>query len=259
MKRTFNFTGRKKIGRSHVSIDLIDDGRGDPRFDCRVDLGDVGLPGSSAVYLEAYSRFAFRRFPYGTIDRITPPDDRTLPEFQGSPLIRFRLKVIDETSEHGRILAVADGVTPRDPEADQENRMPILPVEATDLQDAVWKVDFEQGGPVLAVNRHIENIYGIVGSDPTFQALVFPEAVRRVLEWIVRPGSDPDPWGDIDEWETRWLRYAMRFNSSEPPGGEDKTDDQRTEWIDAVVAGFCKWLGARQNFEAANRADGDGT
>jgi hypothetical protein len=250
MIRRFNFTGRKKIGAGAVAIKLVEEPDGVPSFSCLIDIEPDGLPPQSALYVEAYSRFAFKRFSFGTVAKVKPPQSCRLLDFEGSPVIRFRLKIIDETNQHGRILAVADGITPRDADLEQRNRMSLLPVEATELGQAVWKIEFGQDGPVLMVNRSIEGIYSIVAGDAAFQSLVFPEAVRQIIWQIVGKSEDVDPWSFPEDWQARWLKYAMRFYHEDPPAGGDVTESEKLDWLDAVIQRFCEWLRARDTFDA---------
>lgn len=259
MIRRFNYTGRRRIPRKAVAIDLAEDPDGVPRFDCQLALEEEGLPENAQVYVEAYSRFGLVRLPYGTPARPRPPESSRLPELKGTPMIRFRVKVVDERGEHGRILAVADGITPRDPELAEKNRMSLLPVEETDLGELVWRIDFDQDGPVLFVNQRIEGIRGAVAGEPAFRSLVLPAAMRQILGEILRQTSDPDPWSSSDDWQPNWLKFAMRFNSADPPAGDDVTDSEKLEWVDGAVGRFAEWMRAREAYGdlIASRGNGE--
>lgn len=66
MIRKFNYTGRRKIKRTHVHIDLLRDGEGRRFLNISLQLTDMQLPAEAQVYVEAYHRFYF--------DQVCPPD-----------------------------------------------------------------------------------------------------------------------------------------------------------------------------------------
>jgi hypothetical protein len=160
MLRRFNYTGRKKIPRSAVSIKLVRDGEAIPWFDAKFDLAELKLPGHAKVYVEAYHRASYMRFDYGQVSDYRPPEDRRLIDIEGAATAQFRLKVVDETSEHGRVLAECDGVTPLETDDRHANRTSILPVVIMELGHEIWRLDFEtaDGRPVLELNKRVENV-----------------------------------------------------------------------------------------------------
>ena len=52
----------------------------------------------------------------------------------------FRVKVVDESGEHGQILAEVDGLSPLNGDEAAANRLSLLPVETADLGHAVWSL-----------------------------------------------------------------------------------------------------------------------
>lgn len=240
MIRKLNFTGRRKIPLEDVDIDLQHGADGVPSVSCSLKLDRGDQPEDARVYLEAYARYGFQRVPVGTLGSVTNLQGLRLPMFTANDVLRFRVKVIDESGEHGRILRSADAISPRDEGSESGRRLSLLPVEPHDLGQRVWKIEFRDDGPVLVVNRAIEDIFHRVTSDPGFRALVFPELVREVLSEIVLRREDADPW-DSDEWQGRWLQYALRFHSEEPPASADATTSEKQQWLDAVLERFCEW------------------
>ena len=78
MIRKFNYTGRKKIKRSNVQIDLLRNRNGHRQFNIALQLDELALPGNAHVYVEAYHRSGYQRFDFGTIANRIIPSDRTL-------------------------------------------------------------------------------------------------------------------------------------------------------------------------------------
>src|SRR5439155_26581328 len=103
------------------------------------------------VYLEAYYRASWMRFPYGAVGGLQPPPDRTLREVDRASKIYFRLLVVDESGECGLILASADGIRPLEADEDVGRRESLLPVVTADLGPGVWRVRFDAAAPVLAL------------------------------------------------------------------------------------------------------------
>ena len=94
MIRKFNYTGRKKIRRSNVQIDLLRSRNGHRQFNIALQLDDLALPANAHVYVEAYHRSGYQRFDFGTIAHRAIPSDRTLRKFANSALPLFRVKVV---------------------------------------------------------------------------------------------------------------------------------------------------------------------
>src|SRR5215472_7002072 len=110
MKRTFNYTNRKKIPRELVSITLKKQEPDPPTFDARLNLSGMNLPSDGQVHVEAYYRASYMRFNYGTVAKTQCDVDRTLRDIDNRDLIYFRVKVTDDTGDQGRLLAEADGL-----------------------------------------------------------------------------------------------------------------------------------------------------
>jgi len=133
MIRKFNYTGRKKIKRSNVRIDLMRDSNGQRFFSSGLKLDDLELPLNAHVYVEAYHRSGYRRFDFGTVgDRKIPPD-RQLKTISDSAIPLFRVKVVDKSTSHGRILASVDKVRPENIDNIPAGSQSLLFVEYDDL------------------------------------------------------------------------------------------------------------------------------
>ena len=97
MIRKFNYTGRKKIRRSDVRIDLLRDDDNRRYFNISLHLADLELPETARVYVEAYHRSGYQRYDFGTAGRLRIPADRTLGGIAASVMPLFRVKVVDRT------------------------------------------------------------------------------------------------------------------------------------------------------------------
>ncbi len=102
MIKRVNFTGRRRIPRNNVHIDVFD---GTPRtFSSRIELKNTGLPDHAAVFLEAMcaGSSVIERFSCGIVSDLKPPRHVALNEIDGENVF-FTLKVVDQTERFGRI------------------------------------------------------------------------------------------------------------------------------------------------------------
>lgn len=126
--------------------------------------------------------------PWGTVGALQPPVSRALAEFDSPDDVLFRVRVTSPgTPEepHGLLLAEADRIRLRAPEDLNDPRTPLLPVVPShDLGDLLWRIDYEDH-PRLLINADAGD-YKQIGLEPGFVAVVYPAALREVLERILR-------------------------------------------------------------------------
>ncbi|MEQ9408017.1 MAG: hypothetical protein RIK87_09840 [Fuerstiella sp.] len=238
-----NFTGRRRIAQDHVKIALIADGQN--TFSARMNLESYGFPGDAAVIVEAYRQLELARYEFGTVTRPIPPPNCRLTEFGSLDGVRFRIKVVSTDRSRGRLLGVADRVTPTDQTLDRTRRIPLINVKGHDLGREIWKLDFSDE-PLLLINYRLCNKHSLVRSD-VFQSLVLPQVLRTVLTRILLIDQFRY-FEDEDDWAARWLRFASSFPSvGEVPDTEDPEMDG--EWIDSAVSAFCQWRGTDRLFK----------
>ena len=180
MLRKLNFTERLRIPRSDVHVTLRRDDDGVLVFDPQLSFDATAVVPSARVFIEAYYRTSFMRFDCGSVEHFAPPEDRRLTEIDGTSVVRFRVKVVDNRANDHRIVAVADDIVVSEEQRGSSGRMPLLPVNFTDtLGQLSWRVAFEPNGPVLELNNRIDAIKEIAKNDAAFFALVYPAAVRH--------------------------------------------------------------------------------
>ncbi len=247
MRRRFNYTGRRRISQKLIVIDVVKSG---DVYQCNAswDFADLRLPLDAAVYLEARIGGSpqVTRYDWGTVRESKPPQDRTIPDF-GTQSLSFDLKVVDETEEIGRLVAVSRGIRPRLAD-DEGGRMPLLPVNADDLGDEVWRLRFTDERPWLEVNNRIDGIKEISRSDQRFFALVYPHVIRRILMEGVLLDGVTDPAEAEDDWRVSWLKWGIHWHpdNERPPDSKDR--DGVLQWIEDVAVNFCSRHEARQKF-----------
>lgn len=250
MRRTINFTGRKRILEQDAKIKLIPLGDGLSSFDAELRLDGYGLPSLARVFVEAFERTRYQRFSYGVVGALKPPpkSDRVLTEFRGCELIRFRVKVVSAQERAGTLLGEADGITPRLPgEAEHTDRLSLLHVKPAEIGDLVWKLNYPDGpngSVVLLINQSIPD-YSLLVQTPSFSSLVLPQILREVLmRVLVSDPCDITSLGeDADEesWSARWVLFARSLVSEEElPSAETGDNDACLRWIDSAVGAFAR-------------------
>src|SRR5690606_12220961 len=116
-----------------------------------------------------------------------------LTEFKSPDGILFRVKVIDFGEQKGMLLAEGDIPASNDKER-PEDRIALLPPRAEDLGDELWRIEFplsRESSPELLINEKLLD-WKATAQTTEFRALVFPAAVRQVLERIFYSGEDSE-------------------------------------------------------------------
>jgi len=235
--RRINSTGRKKLLREDTRIVLTQHGNGMSSFDAMLNLADYELPANANVFVEAYRQSTFMRFPYGTVQSPLASNDisRTLTEFPTRDGVLFRVKVVSAGEGCGLLLAEGDQIPPTSTEDREDRRIPLLPTAPADLGQEVWCVEIGASGPLLQVNRHLQDWKAVAGS-PVFRSLTYPSAMREILRQILLVDEVFDA-DDESSWRGRWLRFACSLGAGEPPE-QDTEESEKAEWIDAAAKRF---------------------
>lgn len=238
-----NFTGRRRISKSHVTISVTGIG-GIETFHADLQLASYGFPDSATVIIEAYRQLELVRFDFGTIGSPAPPASCRLSEFGTLAGLKFRIKVVSTEEPRGRLLAVGDRMTPQLEEQQSLSRVPLLAVRAQDLGREVWRLDFADE-PLLLVNPRVVPKKQLVQS-VEFQSLVLPEILRSILNRIllVEQIRVPD---DSEDWTSQWLRFAesMPGVGTVPEQPDPECD---IDWIDSAISSFCRWREVDKQF-----------
>jgi len=237
MKRRLNFTDRKRISLERISLNLIGQ-EGSRTFDVKLDLDDLGLPEYAAVYVEAYHKTDYMRYPFGTVAQLRRPHSTDLGSLGRIDNLRFRIKVVDEAGTKGLIKAVADRIRPITP----TKVRPILPVEFRDLGSQIWRLSFDDGEPILEFNSVIPFIRERAKADYRLFFYVYPAVLREILVQMINVNGISDP-EDAEEWEKDWLNFAWHYGGDPPevldPWNDTFDENEVRKWIETVVTEFC--------------------
>lgn len=232
MQRRLNSTGRRRIPRDRVEIIFEPslDAAAAPRARATLDLAGLELASDARVSLEAYFRSSSMRFACGTVGDLRVPDRMDLSEIDRGGAIQFRLLVIAADGT-GKIIAAADGIRPAG--QGDTDRQALLPVTETDLREEIWKVHVdERVGPRLLLNSRIPGLAAKLRSEPLYQGLILPHALRAVLRHLPLEGQDDE---DVS-WGQDWRQFLKQLGMPDEP--DLLEDDAREEWIEDAVENF---------------------
>jgi hypothetical protein len=242
MKRSFNYTGRIKLGNEACMLTLWTEEKKCPRFSMMLDSEvEPGIDGGASIWIEAYRGPFVQRFRMGTWANPKNGDKIKLNKFQPGDSVNFRLKVVDETDKLHPVRAWKERLKPVVKDQRGREKKSILPVETRDLGHILWRLDWDAGlNPILLVNSRINefrSITGIVENDIDWHALVFPEVVRNIMETVVRRS---DEFAEEIE-ENDWIRFGEKSAGSPFPGSPDEDGeitDEIAEWIKSSIDGL---------------------
>ncbi len=235
-----NFTGRKTIAGKDISI-VLDDQASPVSFEVlRLALQDYSLPTTALVRLEAYRGPVRIPFDLGNVSNCELLGPTALPEFINPDRIRFRVKVtsVDQQTQ-GQILAEGSGFQADWKSGNTESLLPVRRV--SDLDQEVYHLTFEEDGPVLLVNNRIEEWVEMTRDHPYFLSLVYPTAVRTVLNQIFQD-KDVRDLESQDHWSSQWVGFAERHlkAGNHPDFDDDNNAEAIIDWIEGATANFAK-------------------
>lgn len=251
IQRRLNSTGRKRITRDHVSIELSSplDTFSFPSATAVIDLAGLNLEPNARVVLEAYFRSSSMRFRCGTVDKLAVPKPMVLTDIDRGGAIRFRLLVI-APDESGRILASAEGLKPLQ-KSDTPDREPLLGLRETDIGEELWRVDLDdRNGPLLVINSRVPSLATQLRTQSLIQGLILPHALREVLRNLPPEGEEDDD----HDWGGNWRKFLAELEVSVEP--EDPNDDEaREEWVQEAIERFT----SLKRFAEVLRSEGTST
>ena len=228
MKVSLNFTGRKRINKSLVSLQADD--KGLVRLTVSGEL--VDLPSGQEHYcvLESFDKHYYSRMEKTDLGSIwdlqkNSPIKVNLDNFPGNPSsLKFRLMVC---APDGSIL----GATRNNLRLDSGEESGFISVVSAPLDGEICKLDFSGSTDSLEL-QIAESLFddrsGII-HNPVFRGVVVPFILRSALsEADNYPHSS---WGDkFNEFASGLLDGKHR------PNDRPDLDD----WIDEAVSVFCK-------------------
>ena len=158
-----------------------------------------------------------------------------LSDIDAGATVLFRVKVVDETDEVGRILASANGIRPED-DTDGDDRRPLLPVRSANLGEEIWQLEIDrEAGPTLVVNSRVPDLIETLKRDVYLQGVIYPEVVRRLVREVFRTDNG---YEEDEDWVMDWkVWFAAQLGREIAEGEAD--DNEAVELLaDDVAASF---------------------
>lgn len=239
MKRTYNYTGRVRIDRKHVSVKLSEVLQEGPSLEVRTELSGYSFQFDSIALLEAQSDTSWQRCELNDVLATNPVVQQVvLSEFVDTDGVRFKIKVVD-TSTDARILGVAEDIRLIDPADVVGDPEGLLLVRWADIGQRIWKLDFEPNGkPELLLSKRLRGQERQLATDPMFRACVLPEVLRQVLEKVTTEDEDADEIEDswVGEW-IGWMNSVQALSKHIDPL-LNNDEEKRLSTIDEAVSDF---------------------
>ncbi|MCZ7657711.1 MAG: hypothetical protein M5U07_07555 [Xanthobacteraceae bacterium] len=258
MKRRINSTGRKPIGRDLISIRLIEpDSPNEPRsFTANLEnLSSIGVPPQARIYIEPYvtGSSSVMRFAFGTVGAPVTPADTSLADLDQGGRILFRIRVVDESADVGKILAAANALRPVDEKIAEDQKRAILPVASDNLEELVWELDFrDTARPQLVLNNRVPGLMDRIKTDPLLQGAIVPAAVRQILEHVLDAGKGQ--YDDDLDWVQDWKRWASNVLGRDVD--EEKSDpDEIQALVDEIIRAFAEGVRFVSKADLRGRAE----
>lgn len=235
--RRLNFTGRKRIRRADVGIQIVEDDSGF-RFHAELRLSTYAFAESARVFVEARKSMRIMRFDYGTIGDPQPQNGTELSDFSSWEGLLFRVKVVDPHGNPGLLLGEADQIRAVRPREGEEDRIPLLPVASTkDIGEELYRIDFDGQQTMLVINASVGD-WAALAEHPLFGCLVLPNCLRQILLRILLTEQNSD-MEDMEDWQAQWLRFAHDELASRPIPDISAEQDVM-DWVDECVERFCR-------------------
>lgn len=228
--RRFNYTKKVRIAQSDVLVSVRDSRP--PSVSIAVALEGYDLPPHAPVVVEAYADWTQSRFEVGTVSRLETTGALILDDFDTADGVRYRVKVLGTGAQAGLILAEADRISPVEEQTASEGRS-FVRVRSGDTDHEVWRLRFDESGPVLEISDKLPDWRSSVRSD-AFRSLILPSVLRSLLRTAVAMGEDDD----AGDWSADALRLGRSLTRSEPPDPDDS--EALDYWCDEACSRMAK-------------------
>jgi len=257
MKRSLNWTKRKRISRKDIDAELlwVDDSIS-PTLKIKINLEKYDFGFKSRVFLEAYRRetLSFMDFDLGEIRNEIGPLNQELGDFSRRDLPNIRIIVVSEEDKFGKIAGRSSGFVPKNSEDKirKETEFNLLHIQEADLGERIYEItypDVPEDYPAIILNNTIPEPKSIMTlGKPWGRALILSNAIREILTQILIHENETYNEAGKD-WKSIWLRsFSQNIIGESPP--DNSTDEigssetsvkfEREHWIDKATNEFCR-------------------
>ena len=189
VRRRINSTGRKRIPRDRVSVTILPVKPDEPlRATATVRLDGLGFAEDASVVLEAYQGSSAMRFELGTVAAYSVPDPVILHDLDPGAVPLFRLKVVDNDGQAGKLLGAAERLRP-DSDDTPDGRESLFPVRFVELRDEVWKLQIDAAGPCMLLNFGIPTLKARIVNDPLVGGILLAFSTNPSSSGLSQPDA----------------------------------------------------------------------
>lgn len=244
MKRTINFTGKKKLPRKYVDLDVTEEG-GEIKVFYSIDTTKIDDLVDLGLVIQADYRGELDRYEIddlcgqeedGSLDGIYYLEDLYLESDQSGSL-QFNIYFVNGNT----IRRYCEKISV----SRSSERETILPVITGDTGRQFWEIDYNdyQEGPVLVLNKKIDSVSSTniknEARTPEFIFKTYPAIIRQVLERMVFQLEVSSKESASSDWVKNWFRFAEIHSEETPDLDPDTRDDDKiSDWIEEVSRNF---------------------
>lgn len=237
MKKTFNYTGRKRLyhkgSKPDFKIKLTEETDFTSSFTIElVNFEKFKNFGSdSIITVDCFDPNYHEHFNFGAIKDLTKDlNTKEVPVETDS--LKFDLKVINKEKE---IIAMAKNIIPA-------TTFSLFAVRSMEMDD-IWKTSefYDDERPIIYCNKDLKIKKKLIKRDPKYLLMILPAAFREFLQKFLMTGQVKNE----DTWATNWMRFACKIVGDEnhPKEYINRDGDNDTqEWIEKFSTEYSRIL-----------------
>ncbi len=223
-----NPTGLVELEKGRLSI-LLDESSSRLAFSlARLDLSDLLLEPPLNLVIVVRRGNTEERVELGSAWQ-WDKSYRPLTEIGSDGTWSFRVLLVRPDS--AKLVAAAENIRP----TGQGNSEAFIALEPADLGQRPWEVEIREleGRAVLRFSKQVYHSTGEAEADKVFTALVLPEAVRQLAQWVsTNAGAlEEEAWAPFKGW------LLLHGIEDEP---DPDSEEQKDAWLKSVVDAFCE-------------------
>lgn len=195
----------------------------------RLDVADLGMPGSTQVVVIARRGNTEERIEVGSIVSWNK-GFHPLTELGEDGSLVFRVLLASPNSP--KLIAAAEHIRPSG-HGDSES---FIALEPAALEELPWEVEVhdQEGRATIRFNREIFQSSAEAESNAFFMNLILPEAIRAMARSVA---ANPGVLAQA-EWQPFKAWLAVHGVTDEPE--DDGTPEEQEQWCKQVAHAFCQ-------------------
>lgn len=240
-----NFTERIDLDSDVFTLHTYEDANGQPILDVQeIRLPEHALEPDADIVLEVFKQNTKMRISCGTVASPHFPKGESLSEFAKLNSYNIRARVVSNNpQQRGLVLAVAERIRGGDSLEAQPSKA-LLRLQKVDLGSAIWRFRSDGSGPILLMNKQIDNSEMVLNS-AMFRALVLPEFFRQAVLWVAHSVASAQEENSV---VNNWIQYlsiiGCELDILDRSGSDQVDPEELDEWAADCAALFSKDIGA---------------